>query len=335
MDSLALARKPTTDGVLNLAIGEPANLGKLMYPHALVPVNDFSAYPSWGGEADVVDAVKGLTGEKHVVITAGAKMALFAAVYAHKKLRSIKDGSLHVLNKRYWPGFLSVAEISGLSFASRADPLPPEDSTITVECFPNNPDGGGCFDGPPRADIWDACYHTPVFASGYMQTLSVDCDVKVVSAAKRYGMAGLRAGWLATDNEDLAHYAAEYVELATAGVSTVSQAILKKLVLAESYCTLDPIFQKARIDLLQNAMSVNSYLYRFAEISGTPKTGSGMFAIIKPFDGLKFAEALLDSKIQLLEGSAWGEPGVYRMNLGFDVKTTENALEVLTDHLSA
>jgi aspartate/methionine/tyrosine aminotransferase len=201
---------------------------------------------------------------------------------------------------------------------------------VSIITSPNNPDGSEQYFAERRYNIWDAAYASPVYGwSGK----APNHDISVWSAAKMYGVSGLRVGWLVTNDERIAAQAALYVEKTTSGVANISQSILTRLLYLERQELLDEVLSFAREDLLMNGATFNDKIAKYCEIVEGAPNGRGMFAWFYPLNEQAFDEALIAAKVKIVPGHACGRPGWIRMSMGQTVDVTRLALEALAEQL--
>jgi aspartate/methionine/tyrosine aminotransferase len=200
---------------------------------------------------------------------------------------------------------------------------------------PNNPDGRTAA-ATDTCDVWDGAYAHSVYG---WQKLSHTPNyvVAIGSAAKLLGLSGLRVGWLATKDKDLAQAARTYVELTTSGVSLASQQLVAQ---AMTWHTSDWLakreFELARRDMLANGDAFRYYVSPSCDdVRGVPATGKGMFAYFKVKPDVDFESVLKKARVALVSGEACGERelGWYRMNMGHNLKYTEAALIAIKEAL--
>jgi len=297
------------DGI-NLAIGEPVvlrNAMKQYYPRHYPP--DLS-YPDIKPSEELLAELEKLHPGKKIVIALGAKHALHAAVYALKqKDPKIDNMSMDV---PYWPTYPTIASLHGLRFNK---PKKFWDHSIKVITSPNNPDGKLSlrflvknFTQP--VDIWDAAYAHRAY--GWPSDLPVPAKISVWSAGKMLGAPGVRLGWLVTEDQFLADHASRYVEMTTSGVPTISQYHVAAT-LRNTHLIRDQIFEKVHSQHIDNA---NEIVWLAGRGSYCQKT-VGMFQWIGVVSLEKFAKALKDSKVMMVNGTAFGgPPNFYRISTG-------------------
>lgn len=321
---LQLARRST--GFTNLAIGEPIFLQETMEWHR-IPTDywaDFSPlYPGLGGNEVLLNKLRERHSDAHIVVANGAKQAIAATFYAYRML-----GKKSVHHKApYWPSYPTLAKSAQLRFLKK-----PNDTSVIVTTAPNNPDG--TYGGPKKCHIWDAVYASEVY--GWRWSERPDYEVAIYSAAKMYGLSGLRIGWLATDNKEIADAAAYFVEITTSGVCSVAQGHLAAVMDLEEEASESGAKTQARIKLLTNGKSYSELLGPLLDkCEGFPANGQGMFAWVKPRDYEKFTKAVEMAKVQFVTGEACGIPGWYRCSVGQNVEATSNALNRIVQAYSA
>jgi aspartate/methionine/tyrosine aminotransferase len=312
-------------GTFNLAVGEPVFLQYVYNLTAPRPLEHRKLrYPPFMGEAELIKTLKRYHGGmyQHIVVTNGAKQALLAAFYTYAKL----TGSIVVSHRPpYWPSYPTLAKLSGMEFVTR-ELLTSGQAfrTIHVNTTPNNPDGSERLDS---CDVWDAAYAHAVYGNAG----SPNHHVSVWSAAKMFGMSGIRVGWLATNDEGFAKKAAEYVEVTTSGVSTDAQARLNYVVESFVEVDLSNYYHLARQELITNGKTVLRNTESFLdEAHGATVDNKGMFAWVRARDPEKFDWALEQSNVKVIPGKACGDDyGWYRINCGHTTWYTRDAMEAL------
>lgn len=322
-------------GGFNLAVGEPFFL-QTTYGHLYPKSFDGKiTYPPLKGDSELVQRLETRFGGQKVVITNGAKQALYAAVYALKRQKAAQGGLPYLRLTHaapYWPTYPTIAELSGLEFETRPNNWVgacPGD--IRVLTSPNNPDGSQDWKTSIHWDIWDAAYADPIYGWDCMVPWH---KISVWSGAKAYGPSGYRIGWLATADEELAQYASEYVEKTTSGVAYPSQDFLLHVLKAEdalSYEERHRLQFQARMSLLDTSTAFMALADPYFEhIKGYPGSKSGMFAWVRPYDGHKFKELLNKARVKAVSGRFFGvEDNWIRFSLGVSPETMDAAVEAI------
>jgi len=337
-----MLRGSNGDTKYNLAVGEPAivDFSFTKFEGPSVWSKAFR-YPPFQGHGELLSLLKKIFKAKHAVITTGCKQALFAAVHALQMEAVESDDeskqTLYHWQKTYWPSYLTIADYMTLGFeAGNHGAL----AAINVTTWPNNPDG--MMDRPQQFefDIWDAAYTSPIYGFNGIRPRH---RISTWSAAKLFGVPGLRIGWALTDDENLAQHMAQYVEKTTSGVAYTSQIsllnILEKLQglsLLQTTSEMQRIYQK----ICLNGEYFRKYLGgHVEEVRGVPALhGGGMFAFFKVPDArqARFEKALKKVGVKLVDGRACGAPESefwFRMSMGQTNEFTEEALAALAKEL--
>jgi aspartate/methionine/tyrosine aminotransferase len=334
MSNDLLMLRGEVSGVFNLAVGEPIFLQEEGFGDQRIGIGiGDPKYPAYGGDPDLIAAIDGymdIGGGRQIVIANGAKQALMAAMYA---LEQVEGRNTVVMKGPYWPSYPTLARLSGMSMVDLANTSPrTRDREIWTVAAPNNPDGAHAH-MVGKLDIWDAAYAHWVYG---WNAIPPYARISVWSAAKLFGLSGLRVGWLVTEDIALAEKAREYVEKTTSGVSNESQRRLFH-VLEDGFKQKppEPRFGRARERLLENGRIFNNYLSHYVvESMGLPVTGQGMFAWFRVADPDRFDKALTQAHVKVIPGQACGaNRGWYRMSMGHRNNYTESALSALEQAL--
>jgi aspartate/methionine/tyrosine aminotransferase len=285
-------------------------------------------YPLATGERELIEEIQLLHPGKHVVVTNGGKQAIAASLYA---FRSLYNHSSANHAAPYWPSYPTLIKAAGLMIEEREGR--PEAPVLRLATLINNPNGFVATD----SDLLDCAYGHPVYG---WEGEWPEHKVSIWSAAKLFGTAGLRLGWLVTDDADFAAKAAFHEEITTSGVSVLSQRYGAKLLKyqRENKDVADRTYDAARQVLIKNGDTFNQLLGSYCSIiQGVPFDGRGMFAWfqVAAEHQEKFSKAISDLKIKLVTGNACGvkEAGWYRMSMGHRINFTQEALEKLNTAL--
>jgi aspartate/methionine/tyrosine aminotransferase len=306
------------DDHFNLAIGEAHVLQRNLVLPSRKTTRGENLYPSPCGDSFLIKEIQNLNPGMCVVVTNGAKQALSAALYALHD--ATKHGVYHPAP--YWPSFPTLANLEHLGFV--CDKPKFSGLYIHILTLPNNPNGY-VYNGYQTCDIWDAAYGSDLY--GFQKEHEPGYMIKVESASKLLGLSGSRIGWAVTHDSYLASRMAEYVELHTSGVNVPSQ---RKV--AACLANLDKLqtgLDKARRELLINAGIFWQELGGFVDkVEGVPSNGTGMFCwfTVYPDVSVQFVKALETAKVRLIEGTACGMPGWWRMSMAQDPDVTFQAL---------
>lgn len=332
-----LVRSRSTDG-WNLAIGEPHLLREVMSPYYPRHYPADLSYPDTVPDPDLMTELRKRHPTGHIVVTTGAKQALYAAIWAILQIRIESDRLYH--RAPYWPSYPTIAERSGLQFVSTCHELSDRqwERTVKVSTEPNNPDGSSDYTtmtwptkvpSEPGCDIWDAAYadHDLYGWNGVIPKHKIS----VWSAGKLLGSPGARVGWLVTEDEYLARLAGQYVEQHTSGVATTSQyhvaATMRNLEGVEHRVKRD-----FRVQLYSNRALFHGYLEDHI-IDRETDFNRGMFAWFEPKNPEQFKAAIDKLKILMVDGSACGAPGCYRASLGLTNSKFHSAVLALVKEL--
>ncbi len=273
------------------------------------------AYPPHTGSPKLIELlkeqVKRQSGHKpkHLIVTCGATGAINAALYALKTQKT----DWVVANKRHfplYPAFISMADMIMIDKNKKDELINKfngcvETNFISLIDSPSNPEG---WVNPfEHADIWDGAYATKTYSKGghTPKKFRVFCG----SLSKTLGLAGLRLGWVSTDEDLLIHSLERYVTAQTAGPSTVSMSIAEEVL---GILDQDKFETRAAGYLDQNREEMQKVLTKFGQGEIPVR---GMFALL----GLGKAEkkALERAKIKYLPGNMWGETDDWaRLSLG-------------------
>lgn len=310
----------------NLAIGEAFFLADNLYWASTRNLGYGPYYyPAAGGEKEIIEEIQYLYPGKYVVITNGCKQALAAAMYAFKNVYNYSS-AYHIAP--HWPSFITLIKAANLTIERK------NLYSLNIATLINNPNGIVATD---ECDLLDCAYGSSIY--GWNGKFP-NHKISVWSAAKLFGTAGLRLGWLLTDDKALAEKAAFYEEVTTSGVSVLSQRYVAKLLKyqREHQDVVQNTYTKSRNILLKNGDNFNQLLGSYCSIiQGVPLDGNGMFAWfqIHPEYQDKFISAINKLQIKLVTGSACGidDPGYYRMSMGHRADFTQEALEKLHTEL--
>lgn len=321
MHDMEMARGSSTG--INLAIGEPELVSRELGFGADMP------YPPAEGCEGLLTELRFLHPGRYVVVANGAKQALLAAFYAHKQMG--RTAVRHM--PPHWPSYPTLAKLVGLEFYNGNTP-PPSRKALeeAVHCVtsPNNPDGSQV-EGATKCDIWDAAYASELYD---WNGVAPDAETWVTSLSKLLGMPGLRIGWLATKNQELARLAAQYVEITTSGVCVPAQRIAEN---ALRSMREDPETHARRGEVVRALMAVNREEMARNLWFTHRVENYGMFAWFRVLPGYRnlFADALLKTGVKLVSGAACGEeqPGWYRMNLAVDTARFRDAVRAINEEV--
>lgn len=260
-----------------------------------------------------------------VVITNGAKQALGATFYALSKMGKLFLG----MRKPYWALIPPLASMHALTCTYNYANFRQAELCLA----PNNPDGYmpdlvkehmSCrSEGIPF--IHDAAYYTHIYLPRDVN-LEVVGDVQIYSISKMLGLSGLRLGYVVCPNKEFYQLIRQYMEAMTVGVSLTSQQILYKLMveIMEPQPNLVREFEDTCFGLLQEnknlCLQINPEILQVqSNITSIP----GMFGWFKVGEKANFKK----SRVNVIGGELFGEPGFVRMNLAFGKDTMQEIVD--------
>lgn len=339
MSDILLCKPKLPSDWIDVSVGEPHlvkdNLIKILQLEEELKLGHLKqedlTYPAPNGYPPLVKHLE----DKHgapVIVTNGAKQALGACFYA---LRMMGHDSVRMKNP-HWCLIPPLAKMHGLE-SEYGDPLPNEENAYLL-LAPNNPDGS-C-DSPEKlkaldADykkwayplIHDAAYYTHIYLPE-THTLPKIGDVQIYSISKMLGLSGLRLGYVVCHNLEYYKLILQYMEAMTVGVSISSQTFLFDLMdrRMRSYPTLVQKFENTcALELENNKKLCLKIDPEILEVPTNLPETPGMFGWFKVGPKADFNK----SKINFIDGSLFGMPGMVRMNLAFHSDKMEEIINRL------
>lgn len=323
-NDMILAKSPLPSGWIDMGIGEAAVVREAL-------MSTFRSLKSWSPSRKLSYCYQEPRGLPRLVnllhleygvpvtVTVGAKNGLFLVFKSMKRIgyKSIVSSS------PYWTSFPAMAREAGLDFLilgqdiSIPDMKP--DTHILLVTSPNNPD---C-KITKKADIQQArdmgirVIHDAVYSSrayGFEPLEDLDADVRVFSAAKMFGLSGIRVGWVVTSWKDLDKNLQDLTETITSGVCVMAQSMIADILslMKENPEAADKFYKEASESLSINRKALVSGLGSVLseEVAEQILRGGGMFIWI-PKDGLN-----LSANVRFVRGEAFGKPGWIRLSVG-------------------
>ena len=253
------------------------------------------------------------------VATVGAKQGVYAA------LTVAKQRGCRVVGMRNpaWPPLVHAIKTLGMEHTLFNHPLDGTAYDCLLLVSPNNPDGRSYsvkemqrinFETKKanRFFIHDAAYacspytHDPLYAWG---------DAQVISVSKRFGLSGLRVGWVVSKDEAVLNELQDVVETISAGTCGTAQGAVAKLlrrlrVNPQLRCLFDTDCYRSLKEARDAACSFNPRVLEAVQ----PLEGA--FAWCKK--GPKYDVDKL--KARLVDGGAYGNSDFVRVNLVGDVE---------------
>lgn len=339
MSNLLLANTILPEGFINAAIGEPhmvrdnfINIFQIEKELKVGQINQQELiYPAPVGYEPLVKLLEARHGHP-VIITNGAKQALGACFYAIKKL----GWNTCSMKSPYWALIPPLATMHGVhsSFVQQPDT---KDNNPFLLLAPNNPDGQ-CETAEQlleleqqykHADlpfIHDAAYYTHIYLS-QEHSLPAVGDVQIYSISKMLGLSGLRIGYVVCKNPKFYSLIQEYMEAMTVGVSIASQSWLHfAFTIMNQNPELVNQFEQSCADTLKHnkklCLNIDPDVLQVPDNIVDSVGMFGWFKIGAKADFIK-------SKINLIEGTLFGAPGMCRMNLAWDADQMQEIVERL------
>lgn len=280
-------------------------------------------YPAHEGDqaligitADVIMKTLGLT-YKHIFITSGATGGCVIAMRAYSQM-----GYNYCFTRQspYYIRYPKMIEASGLIHTT--NPLINHQRTIAMIDLPSNPLGSmkvPAFIGLPV--ILDAVYLNQVYMAPSLIKY-IPHDVLIGSYSKLLGINGIRLGYIATNDDQLAASIGELVTSEYSGLSMASQDILIGTL---SDFDWNNFFPYARFKLDMNREQFQKIEKLFGDIPVNP---IGMFHYC-PVDK-KAKELLNKAEVKYVKGSSMGTDDNFgRFNLGQDNRLVEEAVKAI------
>lgn len=321
---MLLAKSPLPEGWIDMGIGEAAIVREAL-------MSTFRGLKSWSPSRKINFSyqeprglprlVKILNSEYGipVTVTVGAKNGLFLVFKALRRM----GFSAVVSTAPYWTSFPAIASEAGISFLVLNKDIRPEDLVSTNHVLlvtsPNNPDSLStkkedleAFRASGIRIIHDSVYSSRAY--GFESIEDLGADVKVFSAAKQFGLSGIRVGWVATSWIDLDKHLQDLNETITSGVCVLAQAMVADviLLLKENPDSADKFYKEASESLSINRTALIQGLGGSIpkEVAKEALSKGGMFVWV-PEKNLN-----LSAQVRHVNGSAFGSPGWIRLSIG-------------------
>lgn len=238
-------------------------------------------YGPYEGTADMINkthqVIEDTTGRsyEYILMTNGASSAI------NILLRYMKKQGYRNIHTSYYgyPSYEEMIKRAGLNRIRDYDNVPTiyydqlHNGGVRLIDSPENPTGIQFTGGDPSRDIWDGVYHNEIYTSRVH--LQPKHKFFVSSYSKLLGLAGMRLGFIATN--DYAAYQALYAEARNenTGVSRASQEILCKIL---KNLDLNAFMRKGNTDLCYNKEEFQKIEYLFDH---QPVGDVGMFYCVK------------------------------------------------------
>lgn len=310
-------------------------------------------YTTVGGDASIrarlaakVSSENGIAaGADEIIVTNGAKQALYQALYV-----MADPGDAVIIFKPHWPAYVTTCKLLGLEpvlvdlpaavSAEFLDSLPP--AKILIINNPHNPTGGvlradeieriaGWLKRTGTRAIVDESYEKLIF-DGVHTSLAARPDwqqigiVSIYSASQSYAMMGWRAGFAVAPSHIVS--AMETLQ----GPITAAAPMLIQLALASAFESGEPTTMlddyRRRRDLVLDMVHGLPWLRMHCPASG-PYLWGDVSALT--MDTRQFSEELLSQySVALMPGEALGAPGFIRIGyISDDIATLRRGVEAI------
>ena len=314
-------------------------------------------YTESAGSPKLRDAIasiyRGITADQ-VLVHAGAEEAIFNFMNV-----ALEPGDHIIVHAPYYQSLAEIARSIGADVSEwRGDPanawaldlddlsaLLQSNTRLVVVNFPHNPTGY-----LPDTGFVQSLAHLAdtrgflLFADEVYRGLEHDADdrlpalceltasaVSLGVMSKTYGLAGLRIGWLATQNDDLLRQLAAFKDYTTICNSAPSE-YLATIALRHADRIVARNLGIIRRNLEQLDHFFDEHADRFAWYR--PKAGPISFPTLRNGNVDEFCEALVqDAGVMLLPGTLY-EPHSNAFRVGFGRKNLPEALQRFADFLA-
>jgi aspartate/methionine/tyrosine aminotransferase len=246
---------------------------------------------------------------KHLFITCGAVGAINAALY------TLKDTSTDwvVTNDHFFPIYPKIIGLTDMIMINKNTKEHlcnksngcQERNFISLIDSPSNPEG--LVSPFESVDIWDSAYASKTYGNG--GHIPIKWKIMAGSLSKTSGLAGLRIGWAACEDDILANSLSNYITAAYIGLPASSMTIAEEVLNA---LDLDRFEMLSAGYLDSNREEAQKLLTRFGQGSVPTR---GMFCILEL--GKAEKKALERAGIKYQSGETWGEDSSWaRLSLG-------------------
>lgn len=198
----------------------------------------------------------------HIIITPGCIPAVNASMRVLTKLRDSKQVAIHRDSFYYYKNMIEKAGLEAIHYTDL--------NTVGISDSPSNPYGTYCNIAQQSHNIWDSVYYSPTFINGFHMPPGhvINCG----SFSKSLGLTGLRIGYIATNDDNLAKLLREEVKYEYCTVSMLAQTYLTDIL---RVLYQDRFFLAARGSVNHNREEVSRLEYML----NAPMSTDGMFYV--------------------------------------------------------
>lgn len=304
-----------------------AFLGELPNKTVFFPLNDTNlSYTPHEGDPQLIEITRKVIERqvgptyKHIFLTNGAAGGVTLALRAYAKM-----GYREAITRKppYFPIYPAMIDSAGLKHLT--DLNAQVDLPVILLDSPSNPIGEVIENASISSPIiHDAVYHSKVYTYGNYKPLF--CDVIVGSYSKLLGLNGIRTGWVATNDDLVAHRLHDLVTAEYCGLSSASNVVLLNVLKMYRSKTFWENFEtRARTNLDYNREEI-AKLEKYFQGAAVPRNGMFYYA---PMDSA--CKKLMEkSEMIWTSGSSLGATDDFgRFNVGQDCKLIRDAVKTI------
>lgn len=312
------------DKKLDLGYGNPGFIQELWPKHSLLSYLDSKNLMPYSYAKKINSSLEEKIKEIHIkyknalitdstkiVVTIGAVQALQAAMSYYKN----KGFNKVYIPHPFWGRFKDFTNLNQLQIVSNLT-----DDSFSLITSPNNPDGEDF--SLQKASIRDACYNWP----HYNKTVSLYSDpVSVFSLSKLSGHSSTRIGWAVVQDEEIAKYLTNYVNIYSSGISIESQLQAKEVV---NYLINHAEILEQSLLILNDRLNLLKEIIKNKNLPIKELSYQGMFWYIQASEKL-----IQKLNIECPRGEDFNDPrpNCFRLNLGVDSLVFEEFIKRVND----
>lgn len=306
-----------------LSFGDPVVvrevLNSLYTPKLNLSAINEMGYPPYEGLPELVSQLKKMLNYNYVLVTSGTTSSLNFVLSA---LQRNEGRNIAVTNMHYFPYYPDI--IKHANYVQEISPFEKplsEEKKVHLVDIPSNPWGNiMSIKDLYNNVVWDSVYANPVYINTNI-AFQIEHRVNVGSFSKMLGLAGLRIGWIATNNEEDYNLFYNEIKYKSCGTSTIAQDliidILQKL-------DMDSFLATARTKVNYNR---EEFLKLSSFFDGQVIPVNGMFYPVWVDDkGLAIIER---AGVQCITLETKGNKSLIRFNLAQNNTITQKAVKAI------